>query len=81
MLITEGGPKGGRPVMEERRRDNYQGAGLDGAVRHVPGLNPGLKVPTPPLGGVQAVPPFRGRIYLAQCAGAKGGRPSGGGEA
>ena len=65
MLITEGGPKGGRPVMEERRRDNYQGAGLDGAVRHVPGLNPGLKIPTPPVGGVQAVPPFRGRICLA----------------
>ena len=77
MLITEGGPKGGRPVMEERRRDNYQGAGLDGAVRHVPGLNPGLKIPTPPVGGVQAVPPFRGRICLAQCAGAKGG-PKGG---
>ena len=56
---------------------NHRGAGLDGAVRHVPGLNPGLKVPTPPVGGVQAVPPFRGRICLAQCAGAKGG-PKGG---
>ena len=56
---------------------NHRGAGLDGAVRHVPGLNPGLKVPTPPVGGVQAVPPFRGRIYLEQCAGAKGG-PKGG---
>ena len=25
---------------------------FDGAVRHVPGSNPGLKFPTPPAGGV-----------------------------
>ena len=34
---------------------NQHSAAFDGAVRHVPGSNPGLKVPTPD--GVQVVPP------------------------
>ena len=57
-------------------RVNHRGGVFDGAERHIPRLHHGLKFPTPPAGGVQAVPPFRGRICLAQCAGSKGGQPS-----
>ena len=68
MLITEGGPKGGRPVVEERVNVNHQGAGLDGAVRHVPGLNPGLKIPTTAIRRGLSGAPFQGaHLFSAMC--------------
>ena len=67
--VVEGSHAGRAGVKEGKYRDAAQSVAFYGAKRHVPRFHHGLKIPTPPAGGVQAVAPLQGAHFcLARCA-------------